>query len=646
MRLPLLLFLIYPASMLAQAPKDTAQLKEIVVTATRVPVSRASVASSVTVITGETLRAEGIRYVADALRAAPGAAVVQSGSFGAVTSLFLRGGQSNYVQVLVDGVSVNGPGGTFDLGDLTTDNVDRIEIVAGPTSVLYGSDAVAGVVQVFTRRGSGKPQLDAAFRGGTYNSMAMDAGLRGGDDRLDYSFGLSRFTSDGSYAFNNRHRNTVASGRVRFAPDTRTDATFTLRHGDATFHYPTDGSGALVDQNQFSFNEGTTFGLDAGHFFAGRLEGRVQLAANEVDAGADDQMDSPADTLGFYASESMTHSARRSVDARTNVYLARGTIATAGAQLMYETARGFSDFSSQFGPSSSQSDFRRLNRGYYLQALAEPVRDFSLTAGGRLDDNETFGTFGTYRVGASYRLPTGSRFRASLGTGFKEPTFEENFNTGFSNGNSSLKPERSSSWEVGIEQATLGGTLFFSATYFSQRFRDLVQYTFNPTMPTAPNYFNVAAANASGVELAARTVVAGGLNLEGNYTYLHTEVTNSGFDSGPDATFVAGEELLRRPSRTVSARASWTWPGRATLGSGVRYVGERADRDFAKFPSPRVTLPSYTVLDLFGDVTLVSGNPGLGLSVRIENALDHKYDEIANFPARGRTVMVGGKIGF
>src|SRR6185436_6571651 len=215
-------------------------------------------------------------------------------------SLFLRGGESDYVQVLVDGVSLNGPGGTFDFGNLTTDNVDRIEVVAGPTSVLYGSDAVAGVVQVFTRRGFGKPQVDAAFKGGTYNSVVMDADLRGGDDRFDYSFGLSRFSSDGSYAFNNQHRNTVASGRVRIAPDSRTDATFTLRHGDANFHYPTDGSGALVDQNQFTFNEATTFGLDAGHFFGRVVEGRVQLAANEVDAGSDDQMDSPADTLGFY----------------------------------------------------------------------------------------------------------------------------------------------------------------------------------------------------------------------------------------------------------------------------------------------------------------------------------------------------------
>src|SRR6185436_4719852 len=165
-------------------------------------------------------------------------------------SLFLRGGESDYVQVLVDGVSLNGPGGTFDLGSLTTDNVDRIEIVAGPTSVLYGSDAVAGVVQIFTRRGQGKPAVEIGTQAGTYNSISLDAGFQGGDDHLDYSFALSRFTTDGSYAFNNHHRNVVGSGRVHLAPDARTDATFTVRHGDAVFHYPTDGAGLLVDHNQ------------------------------------------------------------------------------------------------------------------------------------------------------------------------------------------------------------------------------------------------------------------------------------------------------------------------------------------------------------------------------------------------------------
>src|SRR5947208_826642 len=164
MRTPLFIVLvgtIVSASLRAQQPdtlRDTAYVGPVVVTATRSPLARDRVPASVTVLDGASLRAQGITHVADALRLAPGIAVVQSGSYGAQTALFTRGGQSNYTKVLVDGVPLNDPGGTLDIGTLTLDNVERVEIVRGPTSVLYGSDAVTGVVQLFTRRAAGTPR--------------------------------------------------------------------------------------------------------------------------------------------------------------------------------------------------------------------------------------------------------------------------------------------------------------------------------------------------------------------------------------------------------------------------------------------------------------------------------------------------------
>ncbi|MBI4421168.1 MAG: TonB-dependent receptor, partial [Gemmatimonadetes bacterium] len=434
------LLLIGGREAVAQSPRDTFQLSEIVVTATRVPTSRASVASTVTVIPGEVLRAQGVRYVADALRLVPGAAVAQNGSFGAVTSLFLRGGESDYVKVLVDGVPLNAAGGAIDLGGLTADNVDRIEIVAGPTSVLYGSDAVAGVVQIFTRRGRGPGAVETGFRAGTYGSRMLEAALSGGRDDLDYSFSASRFTTDGSYAFNNGARNAVASGRVHLAPDARTDGTLTLRYQDNVFHFPTDGAGRLVDQNQFTYEHGTTIALEAGRLFTDRLEARLQLTSHQRDGGADDRKDGAADTLGFYAFQSLNRGERRSADLLANWHAGNRGVVTLGGRLELEQERGFNASQSQFGPSSGQSDFSRTNRAYYAQALLEPRRGLSLTAGSRLDDNGSFGAFATYRVGASYRL-AGTRIRGSLGSGFKEPTFFENFATGFVTGNPALKPE-------------------------------------------------------------------------------------------------------------------------------------------------------------------------------------------------------------
>src|SRR5213593_2139188 len=229
---PLALASLVPAVLGAQRPGDTVQLEPVVVTATRLPTRAGAVPEAVTVLSGAELRAAGITTVFEALREVPGAAVVQTGSFGGQTSLFLRGGQSNYVKVLVDGVPVNQPGGSYDFANLTTDNVDRIEVLRGPASVLYGSDAVTGVVQIFTRRGVGRARATAGVRGGTYGRLAWDAAASGGSDAASYALSVSRFSSDGTYAFNNRYHNTVFSGLARVATDDRTDATLTVRYCD------------------------------------------------------------------------------------------------------------------------------------------------------------------------------------------------------------------------------------------------------------------------------------------------------------------------------------------------------------------------------------------------------------------------------
>src|SRR5216117_1865001 len=198
LRLSLLASIATSGGLAAQGP-DTVMLNPVVVTATRFPRSAAGVPAAVTVLRGVELRAQGIHTVFEALRDFPGATVVQTGSFGGQTSLFLRGGQSNYVKVLVDGVPVNQPGGSFDFANLTTENVDRIEVVRGPASVLYGSDAVTGVVQIFTRRGRGGPRATASVRAGTYGTADLEAGLLGGTGPASYSVDVAQVTTNGIY---------------------------------------------------------------------------------------------------------------------------------------------------------------------------------------------------------------------------------------------------------------------------------------------------------------------------------------------------------------------------------------------------------------------------------------------------------------
>jgi vitamin B12 transporter len=229
-----------------EAAADTARISPVVVTATRSPLPAERTPASVTVLTGERLRAEGITTLADALRTVPGLAIVQSGSFGGATSVFIRGGESKYTKILVDGVPMNDAGGAFDLSTLSTDNLDRIEIVRGPASVLYGSDAMAGVVQLFTRRGSGATHGDVAARAGGFGSRDVEASARGGDARLSYSVAAAHHATDGFQAFNSGFRQGVGSALVG-ATLGAFDGSLSARFTDRELHFPTNGAGQVVD---------------------------------------------------------------------------------------------------------------------------------------------------------------------------------------------------------------------------------------------------------------------------------------------------------------------------------------------------------------------------------------------------------------
>ena len=239
-----LLVLLAPA-LSAQRP-DSTFLPPVVVTATRVDEPLGTGLAAVSVLRGDDLRRAGVHSVADALRLVPGAAIVRSGGPGAQTSLFLRGGESDYVRVLIDGVPANDPGGAVDLANLTLDNVDRIEVVRGPASVLYGTDAIAGVVQIFTKSGRGTTSAEASARAGRYGAQDLDASVSGGSHLASGTLGVARHRTDGILAFNNQYRNDVASGRLSVSPTERSTASISGRLTDNEFHYPTDGSVLII----------------------------------------------------------------------------------------------------------------------------------------------------------------------------------------------------------------------------------------------------------------------------------------------------------------------------------------------------------------------------------------------------------------
>ncbi len=625
--------------------QDTTELAPVTVTATRVPTKIDRVASAVTVLTAAQMRIAGYRTVADALRDTPAASVVETGSYGGVTSLFMRGGERDYVKVLLDGVTLNEPGGAYDFADLSLENVERIEIVRGPGSVLYGSDAMTGVIQIISRTGSGPTAARAEARAGTFGATELKAGVAGGAGPLSYSAELGRFTADGQLPFNNQYERSVGAARLRFAPDDRTDVAFTMRYADHTYHYPTDGSGNLVDSNAFRYDRGPTWTVDAGYAMSEALAVRFSYGVRRAVQGLDDRADNAGDTLGFYGYQSEDTLRRATFGARADWRVGR-SILTFGAELERQQldGRSLSQAEPGFGGETPDSLHpRRGNDALYVQALTGQDGPLTVQAGARLDQNDTFGRFVTLRAGGVYRLSADSRLRASAGSGFKEPTFFENFARGFVLGNPNLLPEQTRSWEVGWEQRF--GPVTLDVAYFDQAFKDLIEFTFAPVAPDTVNYFNITGAVADGVETELRTELGRGWVATLRYTYLDTRVTDPGFETGPDAAFAPGERLLRRPNDQLGLRLLAPIGGRGNATVGVRYSGTRDDLDFSTFPAERVTLPAGPWVDLSAEYAVPLGTGAAFVAnVRVENLFDDQTPEIANFPPRGRVVFVGGRL--
>jgi vitamin B12 transporter len=627
------------ASPLAAQGRDTVRLDPIVVTAARLPAAAASVAGAVTVIEGDDLARAGITTVADALGLATGAALARSGSYGAVTSLFVRGGESDYVRVLVDGVPINAPGGAVDLGALATTGVERIELVRGPGSVLYGSDAVTGVLQIFTRRGGG-PRASVAVRGGRYGSSDAVAELGAGTSALGVRLAASQSSTDGTYAFNSGFRNTTVTAGAHWTPDARTDLAISARFGSGRFHYPTDGAGHAVDSNQVSAARLTTVSLEAGRYVTTRLEARLQLGASEARAASDNAPDGPADTIGVYAYHGSDLVQRRTADMRLQLHLARSGVLTLGGAWDWEREAAAGSYLSSFGAGSDASDTTRTSRAAYAQLLASPVSRVHVQAGVRVDRNGSFGSFATARFGLVADVGPATRLRASLGTAFKEPAFSQDFSTAYTVGNPALRPERSRSWEVGLERGVLGGKGSLTVTYYRQHFRDMIQYTFTPPSAGGSNYYNIAGADASGLELEAHLLPGHAWRLSAGLAVAHSSAADSGYDG---ATFAPGRPLVRRPGRSGWLDVEVVPDGRLAWGARVSYVGGREDLDFSTFPASRVSLAPYARVDAWASLDVVRGTSGaaVAFTARLENATAAVYEPVLGFPAPGRVLWAG-----
>ncbi|MEO8194670.1 MAG: TonB-dependent receptor [Gemmatimonadales bacterium] len=636
---------LVPATTSGQAP-DTATLSTVVISATKTPVSRASLTQAVTVISGDDLRNRGITRVSDALREVPGVALVQNGSVGSVSTLFLRGGESRYTKVLIDGVAVNAPGGFFDFSHLTTDNIERIEIVRGPSSVLYGADAVSGIVQIFTRQGRGPISISADARAGNYGSREATLEVSGAAGPARYSVGGGARRADGSLPFNNQYYNGTLSASAGFNPAPGSDALVSARYTNAEFHYPTDFTGAPVDSNAYRVQHRLTVGVDTKSRISNSLTGRLLLGTNEVS-------DLTEDIAVPFGSSTPRHSAfmsrnkRRAAEAGIALRLIDSATVNLGFEYSRESEASSNGEGAVGGPTTATSSFsaRRDNKAVYSELILPAATGAYWILSARRDDNSDYDPVMTYRVGATVPAGESVRLRGSFSTAFNAPAFNQLRPTLYTIGSPNLDPEHTRSWELGIDQTLMNGRIRASVSYFRQRFSDLIQYVPGGPPNFLGSYANLTEAKSNGYETSLMFAPAGQWSARASFTEVKPRVTK--VSTAYTGDLKVGDALIRRPTRSGNATLTWSPSTTGSLSVTGNYVGSRPDLDFSLFPSPTVTLPAYTKIDVSGYYNLYrseSGRSAVALTFRVENALDRKYEEVLNFPAPRRTYLAGARI--
>ncbi|MEQ8292722.1 MAG: TonB-dependent receptor [Roseovarius sp.] len=621
------------------AAEEVYDLGTLVFSGGLTPVEAREYGRAATVLTEEEIEDRGARYAVDLIRALPGVSVSRTGSAGGLTQVRMRGHEGNHTLVLIDGVEVVSPSqGEYDFSGLLSADIERIEVLRGPQSSLYGSNAIGGVISITTKRAT-EPGISgrAGVEFGSDGTAQVSLALRQRSDKLALSFSATR-RDTGGYDVSGLNgeddgdiNETYNLNAQYFATENLTFGG-TLRHVksrsdlDSQVYTALTPAGQILVDDLSGSDTAETFGslyaeLDT---FDGRFRNRLDLSFADIQT---DRFN------GTGAQSGDTTETRQKISYKGSVALDGGTVETArhvvtvGAEWERET---FVNNNPAFVSAPSQLIKQTREQTALVAEYQGKLTDsFNMQLSLRHDFNDAFEDFTTYAAGLSYTLPNRTtRLHASGGTGVQNPTMFEQF--GFSNdfiGNPDLKPEQSQGWDIGIEQQFLGGRGLVDITYFQDELTDEISTTVDPATGRWKPFNQMGKSDRKGVEIGASLQVTARLDLGLNYTWLEAENPN-------------GSTEVRRPEHEVLLQMGYNFPDdRTRFTMDVQHVANNVDLFFPpSFISVPVTLPDYTLANIGLRHQLTDSVEIYG---RIENLTDEKYQEVLGYDTPGRTAFIG-----
>jgi vitamin B12 transporter len=603
------------------------EIEEIVITANKIETPLKEVGKSVEIITEDAIKNKNVDSLLELLREIPTLDIVQNGGAGGNSSIFVRGANSEHTLILIDGIEINNPispSRSGNLSNFSTGNIEKIEILKGSQSTIYGSDAIGGVINIITKKGGGLYKNESSVSFGSFKTHIKKITNYGNGENYNYSVGITHSKSEGFSAANKKDGNSEKDGYENFIvttmyesdPTENLNLNIIMKYINSQVDIDNFGGVGGDDINHTMNSKEFYFKTDLKFLSNNEVwEQKLKFSYSEQESNVLNDFDivHPKDfSTSTYCGNLMK------LDWQNNFYL-RNNILTFGIEHKMEKGNSYFHSKSGFGPFTTIfNEEKSKTTGFYLQNKIDWRKNFNTVVGIRRDNHDRFGMETTYELSSSYFFDEKNRIKSSYGTGFKSPSLFQLYS---SFGNVNLFPESSKTWDIGFE-SELNKNISFGLTYFNNKFDNLIEFD-----GATNSYFNSGNATSSGIETNISFKIRK-MNLKFAYVNMDTKNEKTGLT------------LLRRAKNKISLNMNYEFNKKGNLNIGIIHMGNRDDLDFSSWPGSRIVLHGYTLVnigfshDLRNNYKLIS---------RIDNLFDEEYEEIKGYGTSPRVYYLGLK---